>query len=366
MALRTIGVRLTAEIANYVSNMRKAEQTTRSFGQSLSQRAAAGKLDEVSSAAGKMGLGVAAGFFYAVKSAADFDKQMSAVSAATHANVQTMGQLRAAALQAGKDTQYSATEAAKGVTELGKAGVTSADILGGGLKGALALAAAGQMDVGAAAETAASAMNQFKLTGAQIPHIADLLAAGAGKAQGSVADMSAALNQAGLIASQTGLTIEDTTGTLAAFASAGLTGSDAGTSFKTMLQQLQAPSSKSKELMDQLGISAYDAQGQFVGITGLAGQLKDKLSKLTPELRANALAQIFGSDATRAASVLYEQGAVGIQKWIDKTNDAGYAASTAAKLTDNLSGDMELGPAAGGQVARRDGRRDRPAGPGRG
>jgi TP901 family phage tail tape measure protein len=166
----------------------------------LNQKAAAGKLDALSDRAGVMGLGLAAGFGYAVKAAADFDKQMSAVSAATHANTQDMAALRAAALQAGKDTAYSATEAAQGITELSKAGVSTADVLGGGLKGALSLAAAGQMDVGEAAETAASAMTQFKLSGNQVPHVADLLAAAAGKAQGSVHDMGMALNQAGLVA----------------------------------------------------------------------------------------------------------------------------------------------------------------------
>lgn len=341
MALRTVGVRLTADVSNYTANIGKAAQTTKSFSQQLNEQAGAGKLDAAADAAGRMGLGLAVGFGYAVKAAADFDKQMSAVSAATHASSGELGQLRAAALQAGKDTQYSATEAAKGVTELAKAGVSTADVLGGGLKGALSLAAAGQIDVGEAAETAASAMTQFKLKGDQIPHVADLLAAAAGKAQGSVGDMSAALNQAGLIAASTGLSIEDTTGTLAAFASAGLTGSDAGTSFKTMLQALQAPSDKSKVLMEQLGISAYDTAGNFVGIANFAGQLREKLAKLTPELRANAFAQIFGSDATRAANVLYEQGAGGIQKWIGKVNDAGYASETAAKLTDNLAGDLE-------------------------
>jgi TP901 family phage tail tape measure protein len=121
---------------------------------------------------------------YAIKSAADFDKAMSGVKAATHAGTQDIAALRQAALQAGKDTTYSATEAAGAVTELSKAGVSTADVLGGGLKGALSLAAAGQLNVGEAAETAAAAMTQFKLSGKDIPHIADLLAAGAGKAQG--------------------------------------------------------------------------------------------------------------------------------------------------------------------------------------
>jgi TP901 family phage tail tape measure protein len=110
-------------------------------------------------------------------SAADFDKSMSAVAAATHAPKDQIDQLRAAAIQAGKDTQYSATEAADGITELSKAGVSTASILNGGLKGALSLAAAGQLSVGEAAETAASAMTQFKLSGDQMPHVADLLAA---------------------------------------------------------------------------------------------------------------------------------------------------------------------------------------------
>ena len=53
--------------------------------------------------------------------------------------------------------------------------------------------------------------------------------------------MGAALNQSALVANQNGLTIEETTGALAAFASAGLIGSDAGTSFRSMLQRLRQP-----------------------------------------------------------------------------------------------------------------------------
>ena len=50
---------------------------------------------------------------------------------------------------------------------------------------------------------------------------------------------------------------------------------------------------------------------------------------------------IFGSDAVRAANVLYEQGTAGIKKWTEKVNDAGYAAETAAMKQDNLAGDIE-------------------------
>jgi TP901 family phage tail tape measure protein len=341
MALRTVGVKLTADVAGYMAGLRQAKTATRDLLGEMDKAAQAGRLDQVADQAAMMGVGLLGAAAMASKFAMDFEKQMSAVQAATKASTADMERLRRAALQAGKDTSFSATEAAQGIEELAKAGVSTTAILTGGLRGALDLAAAGGLSVAESAEVAASALTQFKLKGADVPHVADLLAAAAGKAQGSVHDMGMALNQAGLVAAQTGLSIEETTGGLAAFAAAGLMGSDAGTSFKQMLLMLQAPSGSTKGLMDELGISLYDAAGNAKGLAQFAGELKTKMSTLTPEARAAAMATIFGADAVRGASILYEQGAEGIQAWIDKTNDAGYAAETAAMRTDNLAGDIE-------------------------
>ena len=57
-----------------------------------------------------------------------------------------------------------------------------------------------------------------------------------------------AMQQGGLVAAQTGLTFEDTTAILAAFSQNGLDGADAGTSLKTMLEKLNAPTSQAKEI----------------------------------------------------------------------------------------------------------------------
>jgi TP901 family phage tail tape measure protein len=283
----------------------------------------------------------AAGVGLAVKAYAEFDEQMSKVQAATHASSGEMAQLREAAINAGADTAFSAKEAGQAIEELSKAGVSTADILNGGLNGALSLAAAGSLSVADAAELAATAMVQFKLSGSDIPHVADLLAAGAGKAQGSVEDMGMALKQGGLVASSFGISVDETVGSLAAFASAGLVGSDAGTSMKTMLLALANPSKQAANTMAELGISAYDASGNFVGMSKLAGNLQGALGGLTQEQRNSALATIFGSDAIRTANVLYEQGAKGIQEWTDKVNDSGYAALTASINQNNLKGDIE-------------------------
>ena len=288
------------------------------------------------------GLGAAAlGLGYAAFRGMEFDAAMSEVQAASQATDADMGRLRETALTLGADTKYSGEEAAQGITEMAKAGVSTTDIINGGLKGALDLAAAGQMEVADAAEIGATALSVFNLEGDQMSHVADLLAAGAGKAQGSVHDMGMALNQSALVADQAGLSIEDTAGALAMFASNGLVGSDAGTSFKTMLQALTPNSLAASEAMDSIGFSAYDAQGNFVGLDAVAGQLKTGLAGLTEEQRASTLETIFGSDAVRAANVLYSEGSAGVQEWARNVNDAGYASEYAAKLQDNLKGDLE-------------------------
>lgn len=316
-----------------------AETTMGRLAQSAQLQRAA--WDTASTAMVGYGVAAAAAAGYVVKSFADFDQAMSNVQAATHESAANMDQLREAAIQAGADTAFSASEAAGAIEELAKAGVSTADILNGGLKGSLDLAAAGGLGVADAAGIASVALTQFKLNGSDVGHVADLLAAGAGKAMGDVSDLGMALKQAGLVASQTGLSIEETTGALSAFAAAGLLGSDAGTSFKTMLLNMTPQSKQAAKVMEELGIHAYDAQGQFVGLAAYAGQLHDSLSKLTAEDRQAALKKMFGQDAIRAASILYEQGAQGIQEWIDKVNDAGYAAETAEARMDNLNGDLE-------------------------
>lgn len=342
-SVRTVSVRLAAEIAGYVTNMRQAGQATKAFSaelQTLSETSKA-KFNDVTKfglLAGAALVGFAAA---AVTMAAKFDKQMSDVAAASGATGKALADLRTAAITAGRDTAFSASEAATAEAELAKAGISVSDILGGALKGSLALAAAGQIDLGDAATYSAKAMNEFGLKGAAVPHIADVLAAAANNSATDVKGMADSLNQVGLVANQTGLTLEDTAGTLALFAQNGLAGSDAGTSFKTMLQALQAPSEKTAGLMQELGINAYNAQGGFIGITNLAQQLKDKLGPLSQAQRDNALAQIFGSDAVRAAGVLYKTGAAGLEEWISGVNKSGAASDTARIKMDNLSGDVE-------------------------
>lgn len=336
---RNITVRLLADTSNFTAGMAKVSGESQKAATTM--EAAGGKTKLITTGVAAAGVAATALGVAAIKMAADFDASMSTVQANTGASADEMAQLRQAAIDAGADTVYSATESADAINELGKAGLSTSDILSGGLSGALNLAASDGMAVGDAAELMATTLKQFNLTGAESTQVADALAAGAGKAVGSAHDLGLALNQAGMVSHSFGISMQETTGTLAAFAESGMIGSDAGTSLKTMLINLANPSTKAANTMKELGINAYDAQGNFIGLSGLAGQLRDKMSGLSQEQRNQALATIFGSDAIRAANVLYEQGAEGIDDWTKAVSESGFAAEQAAARNNNLKGDLE-------------------------
>lgn len=357
MADRSVVVRLRAEVAGFKSAMdeaaasaRKVKDATSEAGSqaSTSMGRMAQSADQHREAWDKAGVAVLgfgaaalAGVAVAVKAYADFDAKMSQVKSLSHASAGDMDTLTQAALSAGTSIGFSAGEVADAEIELVKAGASVKDMMGGALVGALTLAAAGQIEVGKATEIATIAMTQFKLSGKDIPHVSDLLAAGADKALGGVQELGDGLRQGGLVASQFGLTIDDTVGTLSAFANAGLLGSDAGTSMKTMFLALASPSKQAQAALDQYNITAYDAQGKFKGVADLAGQLHDKLGPLSDAQRNAALSTIFGTDAMRSAAVLMNEGRDGISKWISDVNDQGFAAEQAAGKMDNMNGDLK-------------------------
>ena len=336
---RNITVRLLADTSNFTAGMAKVSGESQKAATTM--EAAGGKSKLITTGIAAAGVAATALGAAAVKMAADFDASMSTVQANTGASADEMNQLRQAAIDAGADTIYSATESADAINELGKAGLSTSDILSGGLSGALNLAASDGMAVGDAAELMATTLKQFNLTGAESTQVADALAAGAGKAVGSAHDLGLALNQAGLVSNSMGISMQETTGTLAAFANAGMIGSDAGTSLKTMLQRLASPTDKAQSLMDELGINVYDANGEFIGLAGVAGQLQQGLSGMSQEQRNAALNTIFGADAVRAANVLYREGENGIADWTDAVSESGFAAEQAAAKNNNLKGDLE-------------------------
>lgn len=336
---KNIVIRLMADTASYEAAMTRAGSTAKTVASGMENTGRKSAL--IASGMTAAGLAVAAFGVAAVKMAADFDQQMSTVQANTGATSAQMDQLRAAAIEAGASTVYSASDSADAINDLGKAGMSVTDILTGGLTGALNLAASDGMAVGDAAEYMANALSMFHLKGSQASQVADTLAAGAGKAVGNVSDFGEALNNCGAQANSFGMNVQETTGVLALFAQNGTIGAEAGTQLNSMLMKLAAPSAEASNTMKELGISAYDAQHHFVGMANFAGQLRKAEKGLTDEQRNQANATIFGSYAIKAANYLYEAGESGVNKWTKAVSESGYAAEQAAAKNNNLKGDLE-------------------------
>lgn len=257
----------------------------------------------------------------ATKTAIDFESSMSRVSGALNDPSANMEELRQLALDMGADTVFSASEAGAAMEELAKGGLTAADIKGGALKTTMDLAAAGSLQLAEAANVTVQAMGAFGLTADETGEAANALAGAAAASSADVADLTQGLSQVSAQAHSAGWSIQDTTAVLGAFADAGIRGSDAGTSLKTMLQRLAAPTDKSAAMMESLGINVRDANGNMLDAAGVAGELQAKLSGLDSATRDAAIQTIFGADASRAALVMMNQGTEGIQRYTAATND---------------------------------------------
>jgi TP901 family phage tail tape measure protein len=336
-----------AELAVVVTaDTTKAEEGLSSLGSKIGGIGSSlGGLAAGTAVAGVAALGAA--FVGAVSTAADFEKQLSAISAVSGATSEQLDGIRTTALQLGKDTSFSASEAAAGMEEMVKAGVSLDDVMSGAGRAALDLAAAGGLSVAEAATVASNAMNQFSKSGSDMGHIADVIAGAANASAIDVHDFGFSLSAAGAVASTVGLSFEDTSTAIAVLGQAGLKGSDAGTSLKTMLLNLNPSSKAAQTEMQKLGIITadgankfFDAAGNVKGMSEVAQVLQDSMQGLTKEQQINALQTAFGTDAIRAAAIMAKAGAAGFDTMADSMGKV-TAQAVATERLNNLAGSFE-------------------------
>lgn len=291
--------------------------------------------------------GLAAGLSTAVVAGADFEKQMSAIKAVSGSTAEEMETLSSLALQLGAESAFSASEAAKGIEELVKAGVSIQDVMGGAAKSALDLAAAGAIEVGEAAEIASNAMNVFGLKGSDVAHVADVIAGAANASAISVSDYKFSLSAAGAVAATVGVGFDDLSTAIALMGNAGIKGSDAGTSLKTMLLNLANPTKEAKIVLEQLGIVTedgtnkfYTAEGGLKSLSEVSGILQEATKDLSDTQKIAALQTMFGTDAVRAAAIMAEAGAAGFDELAASIGKV-TAEAVAQERLNNLAGAWE-------------------------
>lgn len=295
--------------------------------------------------AAAIGTGVFA--YKSLNKAVDFEAQMSSIEALTDLTGQEMLEMQALAMEMGAKTKYSALEAAKGMEELLKAGITPAIVKAGALEAALNLATAGSLDLAKAAEIMSTSLNAYKRDGLTAAQASDVLAGTANASATSVEELAYGLAQTSAVASGLGMSLKDTNIALGIFANNGLRGSDAGTSFKTFLSNLIPVTDKQIELFDKLGLTTagvgnqfFTAEGNIKSFEEIADVMQKTFANMTAMERQFALEQIFGSDALRAGTIIALEGAAGVKKFNDEMSRV-TALEVARKKMNNAAGAAE-------------------------
>lgn len=335
-------VELGARISKLETGLAAASAQVDAFAKRADARAAStsAAFSRIGTAAKIGTLAVAGGLAIAIKSAATFDKGMAQVKAVTGATSKQMDVLRSSALATARSTQgfgYTAIEVAQAQTELGKAGLSVAQITGGAMRSALVLAKAGSLQLGDAAAYTANAMQQFGMSGQQSAQVADALATAANATTADVGDFGMALVQSGAAARSAGMSFNETMTALTALAKSGVKGSDAGTSLKTSLIQLIKPTDKQAQAAQQAGLSFIDATGKMRSMADISAQLRARTSQMTQAQRTALFATLAGTDGVRTLLSLYNAGPGLVAKYSAQLSKSGSATQMAATMSDNAA-----------------------------
>lgn len=324
-----------SEIDKITKEMIKAEQASRGLVIGM---------NHIQTASLAIVTAVGAVYGASIPLAATFEQKMADIKAISETTGDEMDRLGQLAQEMGEKTAFSATEAAAGIEELIKAGVSVETIINGGLESALNLAVAGGLQLAEAAEIASTSLNAFRDDNLTAADSANVLAGAANASATDVREMQYGLSQVSAVASGVGMSFQDTATALAVFAQNGLKGSDSGTSLKTMLSNLQPTTKDQIRLFKELGLMTQNGQNAFFDLNGelkeideIAGLLQTSMKDLTDQQRSLALETIFGSDAVRAGNILFKEGEQGIRNmW--KAMSQVTAAEVAATKVDTLNG----------------------------
>lgn len=277
-----------------------------------------------------------------IDSGMNFDTAMSQVAATMGTTVDKIENVKAKAEEMGRTTKYTATEAAEGMNILAQAGL-SADEQISGIGTVLNLASAGTMSLEESASYTAGAVKGFGDSMGNASYYADLMAKGATLANTNVRGLGEAFSGSAATAKNYGQAADSVTLSLLRLAEQNVTGSEASTALNRAMADLYTPTDGASKALSQLGVSAYEANGEAKDFNDLVDELNGSLQGMTAEQKNNALATIFTTQGLQAFNKMTASSDATVQKfWKGIQDSSGSAAQQAATQLDNLKGDITL------------------------
>lgn len=272
----------------------------------------------------------------------NFDASMSQVAATMGTAVDQIQSLTDTAKEMGSTTKFTATQAADALNYLALAGY-DANKAAEVLPSVLNLAAAGGMDLAYASDLVTDAMASLNIEANKqnVDEFGNKLAMAASKANANVSQLGEAiLTVGGTAANLKGGTTELTTA-LGLLANVGIKGAEGGTHLRNIILSLQSPTKDAREVMEQLGLEVYDAQGNMRQLDDILTDLNTVMDGMTQGDKDSIINALFNkTDLAAVNGLLAAQG----EQWetlatqID--NAAGAMGQMAETQQDNLQGVM--------------------------
>lgn len=217
----------------------------------------------------------------AIKTATDFEKGMSGVSAILSATEGQADSLRQSALDLSLDPQLkvSATEASTAMEMLARNGLDTTQILDGATRGVVLLSNATGGEFAQSADIATDVMALWGIEASKLTTAVDGITSVTTASKFSIDDYALALAQGGGVAASVGVEFQDFNAAIAAMSPLFASGSDAGTSFKVMLQRLVPMTNASADAMKAIGLAGID----YDKVEGELSAVMDQLERSDPE-----------------------------------------------------------------------------------
>ena len=274
---------------------------------------------------------------------ANLESDLGALKVTLGASSSEMEKLKDKAVALGNDLTLpgvGAKDASDAMNALSMSGMSLNDTMKAS-KPVLQIAKLANLDYGTSARIITGNLNAFGLESKDATRVVDVLTNTMRLGGAPLGELSQGFEQVGAVAKLFGFSLEETATSLAVLNKAGIRGSDAGTSLKTMFVSLAKPSKEAGELMKKFGFSATDATGNFKPMKEIVENLKTSFSGLSEEQKTNALTTIFGTDALRAAGILAETGGEQFGKLEGEVKRTGIAQETLKAKNEGVKGSWD-------------------------
>lgn len=231
-----------------------------------------------------------------INTAANFEQAMARVGAVSGATGSDFERLTEQARQLGRDTQFTATQAANSQELLARAGFRIEEIVKT-MPGLLNMAAAEGMDLATAADIAASSLRGFQLSADQSDRVADVLAKTSASTNTSIQTLGESFKMVGPIAAGLNIPFEEVAAMIGSMGDAGIKGSEAGTALRAALVRLSKEPKQTYQALEKLGVKTRDTVGNMRTMPDLLASLSKKMEGMGNADKMEALTKIFGTEA---------------------------------------------------------------------